>query len=223
MRHISVLVVLLFLPTLCCSCATAKPTSRISGLAPAGPVLVKWVEPQLSTPEQRRDLVGQVKIDALVGPDGLVREVKLNSSSGESQLDSAALLVAKQCTFEPAQEEGRSVPEWTVLYYVFPASEVGGTPCAQEDSNPKIRQWVRPAYPADAYSNQIEGTVIVKVLVSVGGGVEKAKVIQSVHPSLNEAALGAAQACLFAPATKDCVPTPAWMALPFNFRTKSED
>lgn len=85
-------------------------------------------------------------------------------------------------------------------------------------TNPKITYWAKPKYPEVARMAQVEGTVIVKVLVAPDGSVAQAQVIQSVHPLVNKAAIEAAYKCKFIPGKQRNIPVKAWMALPFNFR-----
>jgi TonB family protein len=85
-------------------------------------------------------------------------------------------------------------------------------------TNPKIVNYAKPHYPEIARRSQIEGTVIVKVLVGPDGSVLDAQIIQGVHPLLNKSALAAARKCKFIPGKQRNIPVKAWMALPFNFR-----
>lgn len=52
---------------------------------------------------------------------GAVRETRLNSSSGRTALDRAALAAAKEMKFRPAQLRGRAVPVWVSIPIVFTA------------------------------------------------------------------------------------------------------
>ena len=85
-------------------------------------------------------------------------------------------------------------------------------------TNPKITHFAKPHYPEMARRAQIEGTVIVKVLVGPDGSVKDAQILQGVNPLLNKAALVAARKCKFIPGKQRNIPVKAWMALPFNFR-----
>jgi protein TonB len=85
-------------------------------------------------------------------------------------------------------------------------------------TNPKITFWAKPVYPEMARRAQIEGTVIVKVLVGPDGTVKQAVVLQGVNPLLNKSAIEAARRCKFIPGKQRNIPVKAWMALPFNFR-----
>ena len=93
-------------------------------------------------------------------------------------------------------------------------------PCSREDSNPEITRWATPVYPPEAIVLGLEGTVIVAVLVGIGGKPENAEVIQSAHILLNEAAIEAAMECQFVPGLTDCTVTSGSIALPFNFRLR---
>jgi len=93
-----------------------------------------------------------------------------------------------------------------------------GTGFVASSENPTIVQWAKPEYPEIARRAQIEGTVIVKVLVGPDGSVKDAQVLQGVNPMLNKAAIAAARRCKFKPGKQRNIPVKAWMALPFAFR-----
>ena len=94
----------------------------------------------------------------------------------------------------------------------------GDTGFVASSENPRIIHWAKPNYPEIARRAQIEGTVIVKVLVGPDGSVKDAQVLQGINPMLNTAALEAARKCKFIPGKQRNIPVKAWMALPFAFR-----
>ncbi len=101
----------------------------------------------------------------------------------------------------------------------MPSFDLGGdTGFVASSTKPKIIRWAKPDYPEIARRAQIEGTVIVKVLVGPDGSVKDAQVIPSVNPMLNKAALAAARKCRFEPGKQRNIPVKAWMALPFAFK-----
>lgn len=57
-------------------------------------------------------MAGTALIRALVGPDGLTREVRLHRSSGFSELDNAALAAVRGWAFAAATEGGRPIEAW---------------------------------------------------------------------------------------------------------------
>ena len=83
---------------------------------------------------------------------------------------------------------------------------------------PVILQYVPPEYPEMARMSQLQGTVIVKVLVGPDGNVMDAQVLQGVNPLLDRAAIAAARRTKWKPGKQRNIPVKAWMALPFNFR-----
>lgn len=83
---------------------------------------------------------------------------------------------------------------------------------------PKIKTRAKAEYPEMARRAQIEGTVIVKVLVGPDGLVKDAQILQGVNPILDKQALIAARKWTFFPGKQRNIPVKAWMAVPFNFR-----
>ncbi len=57
-------------------------------------------------------MAGTAVIRALVGPDGLTREVRLHRSSGFGELDQAALAAVRGWAFAAATEGGRPIEAW---------------------------------------------------------------------------------------------------------------
>jgi protein TonB len=83
---------------------------------------------------------------------------------------------------------------------------------------PQVKTRARAEYPEMARRAQIEGTVIVKVLVGPDGLVKDAQILQGVNPILDKQALIAARKWTFIPGKQRNIPVKAWMAVPFNFR-----
>jgi len=100
----------------------------------------------------------------------------------------------------------------------MPSFATGDEGFVASSTNPQLTYFAKPDYPEMARRAQIEGTVIVKVLVGPDGSVKDAQVLQGVNPLLNNAALAAARKCKFIPGKQRNIPVKAWMALPFNFR-----
>jgi len=75
---------------------------------------------------------------------------------------------------------------------------------------------VPPAYPPDAVSREIQGTVGVEVLVGTDGTVDDAQILKSI-PELDSAALEAARKWRFKPAIARGKPVAAWVAVPVRF------
>jgi len=85
-------------------------------------------------------------------------------------------------------------------------------------SKPTLISQAKPHYPEVARMAQVEGLVIVKVLVSVDGTVEAAQIVKGAHILLNNAALKAARKCRFVPGQQRSLKVPTWVAVPYNFK-----
>lgn len=73
-------------------------------------------------------------------------------------------------------------------------------------------------YPADMWDRDVEGSTLVRVLVSEEGGVDSVVVAESSgYPSLDSAAVKGARAMRFAPARKDGEPLRVWARVPVHF------
>jgi len=80
------------------------------------------------------------------------------------------------------------------------APEPGG--CSEALIKPKPISVVQPAFTQEARDAQITGKVRVEITISASGAVTSAKVIAGLGHGLDEAALEAARASTFSPATK---------------------
>jgi protein TonB len=85
---------------------------------------------------------------------------------------------------------------------------------------PVLIRRAMPDYPEMARLAQLEGEVLVHVLVGVDGTVLEAQVASGTHPLLDRAALAAARRCVFRPGMQREQPVAVWVALPFNFRLR---
>jgi protein TonB len=78
-----------------------------------------------------------------------------------------------------------------------------------------------PPYPAIAKRLRIEGTVLVRVLVSPAGLPKKIELAHtSGAPVLDEAALKAVRDWAFVPARRGVEPVEAWVEIPINFHLR---
>jgi protein TonB len=79
-----------------------------------------------------------------------------------------------------------------------------------------------PVYPAIAKRLRIQGTVLVRVLVSPAGLPKKIELAHtSGSPVLDEAALKAVREWAFVPARRGAEPIEMWLEFPMNFRLQN--
>jgi protein TonB len=89
-------------------------------------------------------------------------------------------------------------------------------------SAPGYRVNPKPQYPPLARERGNEGTVVLRVRVLPDGTAGEVTVTRSSgHEILDAAALRAVKAWLFAPATRNGIPVPAWIAVPIRFSLAS--
>jgi protein TonB len=84
---------------------------------------------------------------------------------------------------------------------------------------PRRLELKEPAYPATLRAQGIEGEVLVTVSIDALGVVQQAAVLRgSGHAEFDAAALSAARAERFAPATRDGTPVPFTLSYTYRFR-----
>jgi TonB family protein len=82
--------------------------------------VIRDVRPQYTPEAMRQQIAGQVELEALVGTDGLVDEVRVTKSlDAELGLDREAVKAAKEWRFAPATVEGAPVPIVVTLVLTF--------------------------------------------------------------------------------------------------------
>jgi TonB family protein len=84
------------------------------------------------------------------------------------------------------------------------------------DELPEAITKVPPSYPQAAREANVDGTVLVQVLVGKDGRVVDTRVIKSI-PGLDEAAATAARQWVFKPAMAGGKPVAVWVAVPVRF------
>ncbi len=77
---------------------------------------VKPVYPELA---RKAEIEGTVVVSALVDTDGKVIDVKILKSSGNAELDRAAVQAARQWLFSPAKQRDRYVRVWVSIPFHF--------------------------------------------------------------------------------------------------------
>lgn len=83
---------------------------------------------------------------------------------------------------------------------------------------PQLIQRIDPEYPQMARQLGIEGTVFLELVVEKDGTVSQVKVLKSVHPLLDEAAVKAAYQLKWSPAMTRDLPIRCYVTYPITFR-----
>jgi TonB family protein len=104
---------------------------------------------------------------------------------------------------------GRGNPGNTDYNRVFNGREV--------DQRARILEKPEPAYTEAARKNEVNGTVVLSVVLTASGQVADIKVLTGLPDGLNENAIAAARLIKFTPALKDGRPVSMYMQLGYNF------
>jgi TonB family protein len=85
---------------------------------------------------------------------------------------------------------------------------------------PRLVGFRAPEYPEMARRQRVEGTVVVRVLVSEAGQAKEVELVEGLErdAGLNEAALRAARTARFEAGTRDGVPVEVWTVINVPFR-----
>jgi TonB family protein len=94
-----------------------------------------------------------------------------------------------------------------------PFGRVGGT-----IKEPRKVQDQAPAYPDQARSKRIQGTVVLEAILDVDGHVDHVKIMKGVVKMLDEAAIGAVRNWVYTPTLVDGIPVPVIMTVTVTFR-----
>ncbi len=84
-----------------------------------------------------------------------------------------------------------------------PGGSVPTQPSGAGSIAPRLRQFVRADYPADALAANLEGSVLLQISVDPAGAVTEVQVLEGLGPSLDAAAVAAARRFEFEPARRD--------------------
>jgi TonB family protein len=88
---------------------------------------------------------------------------------------------------------------------------------------PKVMDAVPPIYPSELKKENIEGRVIVEVVISESGEVGKTAVVESPHQKLSEAAITSLKQWRFEPALRDGQPVAKKIRIPIDFKLSLMD
>jgi TonB family protein len=114
--------------------------------------------------------------------------------------------------YEPMREE------WRKLLEKYQSGSWDG----QKTRHARVIHRVEPKYPDDAREKQITGSVVLTLTVDHDGNPQTIKVKKSLYPSMDQAAIEAAQKMRFEPAMKDGQIVSEFLQVEFDFTTESK-
>jgi protein TonB len=108
-----------------------------------------------------------------------------------------------------------------------PGGVIGGVPGGMGDEapmritaevkQPELIRKVEPPYPEIARKARIQGVVILEAVITKTGSVENVKVLRSLHPILDQAALNAVRQWLYKPAMLNNRPVKVYFTVTVKF------
>jgi TonB family protein len=187
------------------------------------------VAPAYPAPARQLGVGGLVIVLAYVSQEGKVEDATILASTTAHMLNLAALSAATEWEFTVlAGPSGEALDGWRLLPFQFKLAEAE-VPPALPDSvlapvamvvPPRILRAVEPRYPETARQRGLAGTVIYRVGVDARGKLARADLVQGVDPVLDQEALAALERTLFEPATRNGLPVPGEITVPFTFGKK---
>jgi TonB family protein len=97
-----------------------SPEVQSAGRGVTNPRVLRDVRPAYTAAAMRAKVQGNVELEALVGVDGLVKDVRITKSlDTEFGLDEEAIKAARRWRFEPAVSDGKPVPKTVTLVLSF--------------------------------------------------------------------------------------------------------
>ena len=104
-----------------------------------------------------------------------------------------------------------------------PGGTVGGTGdepmrITAEVKQPELVKKVEPPYPELARRSKIQGVVILEAVITKEGNVEEVKVLRSLHPMMDQAAVNAVKQWKYKPAMLNGRPVKVYFTVTVNFK-----
>jgi protein TonB len=103
--------------------APAAPAPADAAAEIDAPVPVSRPAPRYPAQALRRNVGGRVRVLATVAPDGSVERLELAESSGNRDLDRAAMEAVRRWTFQPATRNGQPVTATVIVPLEFNPGE----------------------------------------------------------------------------------------------------
>jgi len=169
--------------------------------ASAGPRLVHMAKPAYPAEAKQAGVTGTVVLEAMIAPDGTVRDVKV--VSGPPLLVEAAVNAVSKWVYEPVTMDGVAVAVRTkvTLNFGLPANiAIEDTVSGANSLRPV--EMVRPKYPPEAKANRVQGQVRLRAVIATDGSVKTLNVVSG-EPQLVEAALEAVRQWKYEPVVFD--------------------
>lgn len=223
------------------------PSGFGAGAYPLGiahPTIRRMVEVEYPRQAVRERMAGEVVLNAVVGPEGNVDKVQVQSSV-HPILDAQATATVSKWTFHPARLDGKLVsvvvPISVRFYFVLAGEKLINSLTesrilAVSDSRwptnaysistpglilPTVTREIKPKYTSGAMERKLQGSVELEVVVAIDGTISHARVAKSLdRGGLDSQALLAVREWTFAPCRLNGKAVPCEVGVVLEFRLK---
>ena len=206
----------------------AQPQDAATKPADAGPHALQQAEvnaesralnpPVYPAEALKEGVVGTTVLVVDVDAEGGVSGLKIDRSSGDPRLDSAALEAASRWKFKPGIKGGKPIAGQVRVPVQFAMHEPSQPEADAGERPAQIIAAQPPKYPKAAAENRVEGRVMLIVDIAADGSVTGATVDRSAgDASLDAAALEAVRQWRFQPALKDGKAVAGKVRVPIDF------
>jgi TonB family protein len=198
-----------------------------SAQAAVDPVAIKKLQEEakkLEEEKKEKEALAQQKLkEAQTPPATTAAPQQVDpSATGEVKEMASAATPTSDAAVPPVSnpEQGEQLSETPAPAEPAVVNEGDLVPLTPDVVRPEIKSRANPTYPRMAAAKKVEGTVILRILVSETGDAADVQVLRPAGGSmgLNEAAVAAAKEWKFQPAVKDGKRVKVWMTYPIVFK-----
>ena len=195
------------------------------------PVLVRQVEPRYPAPAQAANVQGSVELEAVVGVEGRITDVRVTRSLDNTfGLDAEAVKAAQAWVFKPGARDGTPVPVIVTVIIEFRTGRPRNAEQQLFDNavaddapglvKPALVRSVAAKWTPDALRAKIQGIVEIDLIVQANGTVGAVRIATSLDSAfgLDEAAMQAVRQWLFRPGTLNGQAVPVLTRVSVSFR-----
>jgi TonB family protein len=197
------------------------------------PILLKKSDPFYPDSALRNGITGDVYVHVTVEADGTPGRATI-AVTDDSLLNQSALAAVKGFLFSPAMSDDEPVSDRVTLLFSYKqifddACQFHLAAVSMDDLNqeiverehpPQAIRKVTPRYPRIAWEARLDGKVILRMHVTVGGTVDSIDIISSDSRLFTEACVEAAKGFLFEPSLIGKKRIPVWVVMPFQFKSE---
>lgn len=201
-------------------------TPAVAGSMVESPAFVRRPPPRYPADARKNHEQGTVMLLVLVGTAGQPLQIKVDhaDTNASQSLVAAATQAAAKWRFQPMLRDGKPGRFWARVPVIFDMRTASSPEfSAAPYVNLASRAQHPPVYPPDAIKHHQQGTVVLLVLVDAQGNPTQVKVARGVTPTLDKAAVSAAEHWRFTPAVRDGKPFKAWARVPVMFSLQELD